>query len=293
MMMGGARLPLNPPLMIARVLGITALAAVTILCTVLPFLPGRYDSAAMSLSLLAQVVGKLGLLLVPVGVLWTLAESRSLTGRTRYGFTLTALVVASVVWLLSSLLLMTESVAVGLIAFALGIYVLVRLAPSLKVLRTEAPRSRSAVAVYLIIAPVAAALIQFAIADPITELSRTRAIRNSATMIADIEAYRTANGRYPPSTLSVWPDYKPSIIGIKEYRYEPSGDTYNVMFEQPSLRLGTREMVMYNPRDQQAIASHAMDVLQLTAEQLALDRQRGHYAVHDAPHPHWKYFWFD
>ena len=34
-------------------------------------------------------------------------------------------------------------------------------------------------------------------------------------------------------------------------------------------------------------------LLPLTPEELALDRTRGHYAVHDAPHPHWKYFWFD
>jgi hypothetical protein len=26
---------------------------------------------------------------------------------------------------------------------------------------------------------------------------------------------------------------------------------------------------------------------------IAIAATRGHYAVHDAPHPHWKYFWFD
>lgn len=50
---------------------------------------------------------------------------------------------------------------------------------------------------------------------------------------------------------------------------------------------------MYNPRDRQAIASHALDVLQLTPAQLAIDRARGHYAVHDARQAHWKFFWFD
>jgi hypothetical protein len=41
------------------------------------------------------------------------------------------------------------------------------------------------------------------------------------------------------------------------------------------------------------MTSHAMDLLELTPEQLALERTRGHYAVHDAPQPHWRYFWFD
>jgi hypothetical protein len=31
----------------------------------------------------------------------------------------------------------------------------------------------------------------------------------------------------------------------------------------------------------------------MTPAQLALDQQRGYYARHDAPEPHWKYFWFD
>jgi hypothetical protein len=50
---------------------------------------------------------------------------------------------------------------------------------------------------------------------------------------------------------------------------------------------------MYNPRDEQAMTSHALDVLQLTPEQLALDQTRGHNAVQNARQPHWKYFSFD
>ena len=101
-------------------------------------------------------------------------------------------------------------------------------------------------------------------------------------MIADIEQYRAAHGRYPASLLSVWEDYLPGVIGIKEYHYEPSGDAYNLFFEQFALHFGTREFVMYNPRDQQAMTSHKLDLLQLTPQELALEQTRGHYAVHDA-----------
>jgi len=93
--------------------------------------------------------------------------------------------------------------------------------------------------------------------------------------------------------VSVHSDYLPGVIGVRQYRYEPSGDAYNVLFEQLSLRIGIKEVVMYNPRGEQAISSHALDVLQLSPEQLALDRTRGHNAVHDAPQPNWKFFWFD
>lgn len=69
--------------------------------------------------------------------------------------------------------------------------------------------------------------------------------------------------------------------------------TAGVILGQFALHFGTREFVMYNPGDQHAMTSHKMDRLQLTPPQLALEQSRGHYAVHDAPHLHWKYFWFD
>lgn len=137
------------------------------------------------------------------------------------------------------------------------------------------------------------ALIQLAVADPITRFSRNRAIANSAPLIAEIERHRAAFGRYPPSLLAVWPDYWPRIIGIREYRYEPSGSAYNLMFEQPTLRLGMREFVIYNPRGEQTMTAHALDVLQLTPEQMALEHTRGHNELHDAEHPGWKSFRFD
>ena len=145
----------------------------------------------------------------------------------------------------------------------------------------------------MVVVPIAVLLLQLVMAGPATEFSRSRAIRNSAWLIADIEQYRAEHGRYPASLLSVWEDYLPGLIGIKEYHYEASGEAYNLFFEHSNFRFGTREFVMYNPRDEQAMTSHKMDLLQLTPEELVLDRSRGHYAVHDAPHPHWKYFWFD
>ena len=58
-------------------LRITAATVFIILCTFLPCLPGRYDSLAAPVSLMAQVFGYLGLLLVPVGAIWMAAEYRS------------------------------------------------------------------------------------------------------------------------------------------------------------------------------------------------------------------------
>jgi hypothetical protein len=280
--------------MMTHVLGIAAATAAVILCTLLPFLPGRYDSLAVPLSLMAQLFGKVGLLLVPVGALWLASAHWSRAAPRRQDIiAVAALIASSIVWGIVSLGAFMESVTLGLGALVLGAYALVRARRRFRSGTGPTPATGRAAPLYLVVVPVAVALVQRALAGPVTEFSRDRAIRNSAPLIADIERYRIANGRYPRSLVSVNRDYLPRVIGIKEYRYEPRGDAYNVLFEQLTLSLGTTEIVMYNPRDEQAMTSHALDVLQLTPEQLAVDQTRGHYAVRDARRPHWKYFWFD
>jgi hypothetical protein len=278
---------------IVHILQIGAAIAFIMMCTLLPFLPGRYDAVAMTVSLMAQVFGRIGLLLVPVGLFWLAFERPSRHPRTRFVAATVALVMTTLVWSLVSLVAMISSPLFGLLCLGIGAYAVRSVLPSLRALDSTGSRAASMLPLYLIVVPPAVALLQLAVADEAMEFSRNRAIRNSASLIADIEAHKVANGRYPLSMISVHPDYKPSIVGIREYRYEPFGDAYNVLFENPTIRLGTQEIVVYNPRDEQAIASHALDVIQLSPAALALDRTRGHNAVYHAAHPHWKYFWFD
>jgi hypothetical protein len=141
---------------------------------------------------------------------------------------------------------MADLRVLGLAALAVWAYVVVRLLPRLRPLTSAKPGVVSALPLYLIIVPLAVSLIQLALAEPITEFSRSRAIRNSAPLIDDIERYRAANGRYPRSLVSV-EGYSPSVIGIKEYHYESSGDAYNLLFEQFTFRLGTRENCYVQP----------------------------------------------
>ena len=80
---------------------ITAATAGIILFTLLPFLPGRYDSLAVPLSLMARIFGVVGLLLVPVGALWVAFGYWSRLAARQYGIAIAALITSSVVWGLS------------------------------------------------------------------------------------------------------------------------------------------------------------------------------------------------
>jgi hypothetical protein len=267
-----------------------AVAAALVLLTLLPCLPGRYEVLAFPLSLMSQAVGTVGLLLVPVGLSWLVLGA---PGRQR-GFAIAALVTSSIVGLAVCVAgLVSGGFLLALGALASGILVVASVASRL----TKSPGAPSilgrAIPLSMVVVPVAVALVLFVLSGRVSEFSRSRAIRNSAELIADIERYRNANGHYPDSLLSVWEDYLPGVIGIKEYLYEPRGDAYNLVFENVTYRIGTREIVVYNPTDDQVMTSHKNDRLRLTPDQLRLDQTRGHYAVLDAKEPHWKYYWFD
>lgn len=157
---------------------------------------------------------------------------------------------------------------------------------------TPRPRRASSSAPYfLVIVPILAAACEFGIVPRSEEFSRSRAIDHSAPLIRDIERFRQVNGHYPLSLLSVWQDYASGVTGVGRYQYEPSGEAYNLSFEQLSHVLGTREFVVYNPRGEQQMTSHDSDLLRYTGADL--DRRRGYYAVRDASRPGWKRFLYD
>lgn len=276
--------------MIKHLLGIVAVVTFILVCTLLPFLPGPYDSLAVPLSSIAQIAGVLGLAVVPFGLIWIAADRSDRFAQRRYVFSWAALIVSALVWAAVCLVAVIQSgFVLGVVALVLSVYFALKGWPGLR----RVSGRPSALPFYLVAVPVTVVVVQFALLERAVTFSRNRAIVNSAPLIEAIEQYRTANGQYPKSLLTVVNDYKPSVIGIREYQYEPHGEGYNLFFEQFTYRFGTQEFVMYNPRDEHVMTVHSIDLLQLTPSQLALDRARGHYAVHDASQPHWKYFWFD
>jgi len=286
--------------MVRHLVGMSAATVLIVACMFLPYLPGEYDGLAVALSSMSQLFAMAGLLLVPLGAIWLAYElrlrvTRGVTRPSRdlgYWFGLAsigALTMIAIVFAFGAFVSVGPSLGLG--AIALWAYCAFRLAAKLKAMRNAEIRTFNWTPLYLIVLPLVAAIFMFTLLGPAAEFGRNRAIENSAALIGDIERYRDANGHYPRSLHAVWKDYKPSVIGVKQYHYEPNGDAYNVFFEHSSVRLGTREFVMYNKRDEHEMTSHAMDLLLLTPTELAA--QRGYYAVHDTSSPHWKCFLFD
>lgn len=274
--------------MIKHLLGIVAAIALLLLCTFLPFLPGGHDPVAIPISVIALVAGVLGVVLIPSGLLLIAANHSPALAQRRYALSLLALIASSLVWGGVFLAALVQSFVLAFAVFILWVFTTFMVWT-----RLRTTRGFSALPYYLVAVPIGTALLQFTLIKPAVEYSRNRAIRNSASLIEAIEQHRTMNGRYPTSLQSVHPDFKPNVIGIPQYHYESRGESYNLSFEQFSYQPGVREFVMYNPKDEHVMTSHAIDLLELTPGQLALEHTRGHNARFDTPHPHWKYFWFD
>jgi hypothetical protein len=271
--------------------GVTAAVASIALLRFLPYLPGRYDSLAVQLSLVAQVFGVVGLLLVPLGASWLAIAFWRLRPRTHFRFAVAAFAAMGLVWLCVSLAAFVSSILLGVLFLLAGVYITHRTLLRLRALGGESSPRLPVLPVYLAIVPLVVVLLERALVPVAADAGRSRAVRNAGPLIAAIERYQTAHGRYPLSMLAVHMDVSPSVIGIARYWYEPTDDAYNLVFEQPNDALGTQEFVVYNPRDRQVMTSHALDLLDFSGDALA--RRRGYYAMHETRHPHWKLFLFD
>jgi len=284
---------------LVRMGGITILL---VLSMFYPFLPGDYDGLAMALSTTAQLLGTVGLLLVPIGALWLVYEARKRANRNHsintdrgYYFALASLIAASIVAIAVSFsMFFGFGISFGAITLALWFYLVSRLIPRVKLLKKGETHTINPTPFYLIFIPIALLLFQIMFATSATEFSRNRAIMKSAELINEIEKHHAAQGRYPSSLLAVWKDFDPSVVGVERFHYAPNGNAYNLFFEQPRFlldKIGTQEFVMYNKLDEHVMTSHAAWILISSPEQLK--SRQGWYAVHDTSTPHWKTFLFD
>lgn len=286
--------------MALHIVRIAGLIALLVVCTFYPVLPGGYDPLAVSLSAMAQTLGMVGLLVTPVGIAWLVSElqkrarlKRNLAER-RYYFALASIVIASIVAVAALFVaLINGGLAFAVLTLVVFCYIGSRLIPKLKLLKKSEAEDFNPAPLYLVFIPVIVLGFQLILAPRATNVSKNRAIAQSAELIGDIEAYHAAYGRYPSSLLALHKDYKPSVVGIEQFHYAPNGRAYNLFFEQPTFvtDFGIREIVMYNRLDEHVMVSHAAWILAGAPEEL--EARQGWHSSHDASIPHWKSFLFD
>ncbi len=274
---------------------IVVLIAVLLIATALPFLPGRYDAVAVPLSGFARGLGLASLLLVPIGVLWLLYEYRTANNGShgiRAGIVVAALGAGTLALLFATIFAVGQggtALAVGI----LSIWGLVLWQSGRRVLdwARQTPGKVLSGAWALILTPCMVAGSQFALASPLTKFAWNKTMDGMAPLIADIERYRAANNQYPRSLFSEWCDYRPAVIGVCRYQYEPIGNAYSLAVEMPTFSFDSREFLLYNPSDHPAMTSHDADLLQRSAAELI--QYRGYHSATPLHRAHWTLLSYD
>lgn len=234
--------------------------------------------------------GRVGVLLVPIGLLWQWTLARDRTARPRWLIRLstgTWVVILGIISLIA--FAASGSVLLTAITIAVAILLVDRLAPQIR--RHQISPVPRLVPAVIALTPILLLAAQTLLVDGVATRARDRVIANATPLIDEIERYRDRRGTYPDSLFAIWGDYKPSIVGVERYHYERSGDGYNVIFREPSLDFGVRRFVVYNPLDRQRVTVHESDRLLLDEAGLDADNA-GYTVVRPLTQPHWKLFLF-
>lgn len=269
---------------------------IAILCVGMfrPYMTGEYDHLAAGLSTIVQFGCLSSLLMVPIGLVGLILDLTLWKGKvpSRYATMLRRAILVIVAIITASCSLgafVTQNASMAVIVSAIGVYVMRQYWTYIEQLRTRAQTSFHVAIYYLIIIPLTCFFIRTFFLVGAKESSTEHAIAESSRLIRDIEFYRKTNGHYPLALQSITEDYKPMVAGISRFHYEPSGDSYNLFFEQFSDRIGTREVVMYNPSNLHHITVHNEDLLRVARERIV----KGYYETEERKEPGWRMFYFD
>jgi hypothetical protein len=252
---------------------------------------------------MAQVVGLIGLVMVPIGILWLAhdlrmwrARRRDPAPRSNLGYWLALSAIGASTLVIAGVALAAAihtGPSLGFVVLVVCLYMIRRALVAARRLRIAENTRLHPAPLYLIVVPCCLFAARLWLLPSAVEVSRKRTIEGSARFISAIERYRAAHGYYPLSLASVHHDYDPPTVGVEKYHYEPHGEAYNVFFEQPTFPIGMQEFVMYNPAGQHVMMVHNQDLLESGRDHVERERAFHARAARDAGVPHWKYFWFD
>lgn len=260
----------------------------------LPYIPGDFDHFAVGLSHIFQFASFASLLLVPIGLIWCpmdfVKSKNNPIAKYPIYFRRIAFAVAVIIILAAALgAFASHNRFSAVIVLGLGISILLKIRNKGKESKSINSVRYNATPYYFVLIPLSVLFIRMTFLERAKHATTDFVIKQSESLIRDIEAYKKTNGHYPTSLQTTIEDYKTSISGIERFQYEPSGNAYNLYFEQFSDMIGTQEIVMYNKLDEHEMTVHNQDLLRLAPENI----RRGYHNVAELPQPHWKIFYFD
>lgn len=267
---------------------LSTILLVAILCAamLLPYLPGRFDASAATLSFLTRAASYASLLLSPVGLAWMINRRQSRLWHR------TALVLAGLIAFVTAVsAVAVNQLAIGVILGIGAAAFIWRAYRRVRVGSLPVDDGGYSLPFRLALLPILLVTFDATVLPRAAQWSRDRAIEHSVPLITEIESFRQRRGHYPVSLQSLNRDVPTGVVGIERFLYEPNGEAYNLFFVRPHIELDAQEVVMFNPRDEHRFTSHELDLLQYDGEHL--DLRRGDRRRTPLRQAHWKSILFD
>jgi hypothetical protein len=151
------------------------------------------------------------------------------------------------------------------------------------------------VPIYLITIPLIAFLARVYLVGPVSDYSRSFAIKRSEVLIGSIEEYKNREGQYPESIRELETRYKtkipnPFIMGILDFRYNKINDHYSISFSQWLEWGSLEEIVLY---DKDNLRNNLTGGYAKYDYGFDLCRVQGAFAVRDTKYDNWQYYLVD
>ena len=258
----------------ADVVKLVLINVLLVACILSPFLPGPANDLVIGWSLVGQFAGFLGPVLMLVAFTW---NNRAL----RIPACMVIAFASCIFILFTIAITMQNGWATGITMLITGL-LLVFCFNQHKWKRT-----------YLFSIAVTAFLTTWFVLPSASNCSRDLAIRQCEDLVAMIEHHRSVTGSYPQQLKELFANRRvpaPSVMGVKDYRYNLINDQYSLSFSQ-WLELGSLEqIVLYDKYDlrnnlppERARYDYSFD----------LCRVKGAFASHDTRYKDWRYYQVD
>ena len=210
----------------------------------LPFLPGPRNHISHTFSQFVQVIGYVGLVFVPFGLIWLMFEIRNKKGAKLNHWTsgyypallvLTPIIVFIPIQILRALRFgpFTFDFWPLIIIFLIFGFVFFRI----RKLKYKTEQRFNSTPLFIVFLPLVAILCSETALPKAAKITREEVISKTAPVITALENYKIEHAVYPDRLEDLEGKYISAIpvfrkMGLHTYQYEKSGETFQLSFEQ-------------------------------------------------------------
>jgi hypothetical protein len=236
---------------------------VVVLASIAPLLPGPSNDFSHTISQFVQVIGNVGWVFVPFGLIWLIVEIRNKKGQklnlwTNGYYPSWLVMIPFIIFLLLLIVVaIREGLAFegwslkGFMPFIVIISVITFFVYHIQKLKQKTAYKFNKVPLYICLIPIVLLITSQFVVEKAATFRRNQSITKTTPLIVAIDQYKATYGDYPEKLEDLEGKYiseipKLNVMGIQAYHYEKKNGYFQLSFEQ-FWHWNATEVVVYNP----------------------------------------------